>query len=338
MRRLQPQSEHFFTLQNVPLINRRMQKHVHANRLSMLFQSIAAYQLLLTLQKDTPLQFPYPTTNNAHKSVAAPKNSNLASLNVLCLLSIYQMQTLLTLFSKLFSFFLHGTCLLTVSSFLFIFTWDLPPFLHSIPKKRDSANAHSARRTVDGKQEYHPCCCSASRSVHPGPHWQCIPTLQLKAWSPNYKNEPTHVHSQLLLAFQLVSTPLPTYMLKFSRFASQNSMPCDRTQQLHANTSVINSWAKRSQSHCKSHVKWHSLTQHLHKVRKSYCINNTKAWIKPTFKHIPKLHNAFNMQFVHGHLQFTVRTTCCCILYRHLSQNIHHWCMCYPPGNGDYWM
>ena len=304
----------------------------------MLFQSIAAYQLLLTLQKDTPLQFPYPTTNNAHKSVAAPKKQQ--SCQSQCLLLAFHSansNSFNSLFKVLFIFpsrylFTNGLKL------LFIFTWDLPPFLHSIPKKRDSANAHSARRTVDGKQEYHPCCCSASRSVHPGPHWQCIPTLQLKAWSPNYKNEPTHVHSQLSLTFQLVSTALPTYMLKFSRCASQNSMPCDRTQQLHANTSVINSWAKRSQSHCKSHVKWHSLTQHLHKVRKSYCINNTKAWIKPTFKHIPKLHNAFNMQFVHGHLQFTVRTTCCCILYRHLSQNIHHWCMCYPPGNGDYWM
>merc|ERR1712228_149713 len=54
------------------------------------------------------------------------------------------------------------------------------PF-HSIPKKRDSEDAHSAREAHDDKQEYHPCCCSVPRGVHPGPHWQCISTLHVGA-------------------------------------------------------------------------------------------------------------------------------------------------------------
>ena len=69
---------------------------------------------------------------------------------------------------------------------MFIFTWNLPPTLHSIPKKRDSENAHCAREAHDGKREYHPCCCSVPRGVHPGPHWQCISTLHVKAESPDY--------------------------------------------------------------------------------------------------------------------------------------------------------
>ena len=113
----------------------------------MLFQSIAAYQLLLTLQKDTPLQFPYPTTNNAHKSVAAPKNSNLASLNVFCLLSTQQIQTLLTLFSKFFSFFPQGTCLLTVSSFYLSLHETYHPFCTPFPK-----SVILQMHTVNGEQ------------------------------------------------------------------------------------------------------------------------------------------------------------------------------------------
>ena len=69
---------------------------------------------------------------------------------------------------------------------MFIFTWNLPPTLHSIPKKRDSEDAHSAREAHDDKQEYHPCCCSVPRGVHPGPHWQCISTLHVGAECPDY--------------------------------------------------------------------------------------------------------------------------------------------------------
>ena len=53
-------------------------------------------------------------------------------------LPFQQFQVLLTLFSKFFSSFPHGTCSLSVSHRLFSFRWSLPPFLGCTPKQPDS--------------------------------------------------------------------------------------------------------------------------------------------------------------------------------------------------------
>ena len=63
----------------------------------------------------------------------------------------------------------------------------------------------------------------------------------------------------------------------------------------------------------------------------------TKAWAKPHFRHIPKLHNAFKSQFVHGDLQVTMHIAFCCILNRHLSQNSHCWCSWFVFANSTYY-
>ena len=55
------------------------------------------------------------------------------------------------------------------------------------------------------------------------------------------------------------------------------------------------------------------------------CAAMAKAWAKPHIKHIPKLHNAFKSQFVHGDLQVTMDITFCCIPNHHLNQNSHCW-------------
>ena len=101
---------------------------------------------------------------------------------------------------------------------IFTFTWNLPPTLHSNPKERESKIAHSTQGTADGKQEFHPHCCSFSRGTHLDLHWQGISILHVKAKGPNFQNEQIHVRSQLLKKFHLVCFPPPTYMLKFSRF------------------------------------------------------------------------------------------------------------------------
>ena len=134
--------------------------------------------------------------------------------------------------------------------------------MHSIPKKRDSEDAHSAREAHDDKQEYHPCCCSVPRGVHPGPHWQCISTLHVKARCLDYKNELCHVHSQLLLIFHLVQVPLPTYMLKFSRFAGQTSGPRFNIPSAQPIMSVHMRKSGKPIGHRASRVRCNALTRH----------------------------------------------------------------------------
>ena len=48
----------------------------------------------------------------------------------------------LTLFSKFFSSFPHGTCSLSVSRPIFSFRWNLPPILGCIPKQPDSLRTY----------------------------------------------------------------------------------------------------------------------------------------------------------------------------------------------------
>ena len=48
----------------------------------------------------------------------------------------------LTLFSKFFSSFPHGTCSLSVSRLIFSFRWNLPPILGCIPKQPDSLRTY----------------------------------------------------------------------------------------------------------------------------------------------------------------------------------------------------
>ena len=142
-----------------------------------------------------------------------------------CVRSSQRIQTLLALCSEFFSLFPQGIGLLPVSSlYLSLHETHHPlstPFPKSVILKMHTVHGGAH----DGRQECHPNCCSVPRGMHPGPRWQCISTLHVKARCLDYKNEPCHVHSQLLLIFHLVQVPLPTYMLKFSRSASQAARP-----------------------------------------------------------------------------------------------------------------
>ena len=94
---------------------------------------------------------------------------------------------------------------------------------------------------------YHPLSILLSKNVNPpSPHSSCVPSMSTRnitfaadlsqephthtnigrststthvlAMRPNAVNEQIKVHSQLLSNPHLVCIPLPTYMLKFSRF------------------------------------------------------------------------------------------------------------------------
>ena len=149
---------------------------------------------------------------------AARSQSNLAKQYQFHLLSVQQVQALLTFFSKSFSHFPHGTCLLSISN----------PYL-ALDEIYHPLCAPSSRNTNPGSM---PCTANCKRqtgispsmSLHPKSlplhsSWHCILSIQFIAASYDFQCELFLVHSPLLQESCSVFGPPLTYMLKFSRFA-----------------------------------------------------------------------------------------------------------------------
>ena len=136
------------------------------------------------------------------------------------MLSFQQVQALLTLFSKSFSPFPHGTCLLSVSNQYLALDEIYHPICAPIPR-----NVTLRRYTVHGGlqmtngtltlidalfQEAYICASVGDTS------WD----YNSRLGSPDFHTELIPVHSPLLRESYLVSFPPLTYMLKFSGFAN----------------------------------------------------------------------------------------------------------------------
>ena len=138
-------------------------------------------------------------------------------------LPFQRFQALLTLFSKSFSPFPHGTCLLSVSNQYLALDEIYHPICAPIPRNvtlRKQA-VHGGLQMTNGTltlidalfQEAY-ICASAGNAIS---------RLQFKARGPNFHAELIPVHSPLLRESYLVSYPPLTYMLKFSGFANLTS-------------------------------------------------------------------------------------------------------------------
>ena len=138
-------------------------------------------------------------------------------------LPFQRFQALLTLFSKSFSPFPHGTCLLSVSNQYLALDEIYHPICAPIPRNVTlrTCAVHGGLQMTNGTltlidalfQEAY-ICASAGNAIS---------RLQFKARGPNFHAELIPVHSPLLRESYLVSYPPLTYMLKFSGFADLTS-------------------------------------------------------------------------------------------------------------------
>ena len=150
-------------------------------------------------------------------------HNNLTKIHWFHSLPFQQFQALLTLFSKSFSPFPHGTCLLSVSNQYLALDEIYHPLCAPIPR-----NVTLRRYTVHGGlqmtngtltlvdalfQEAYICASVGSTSQD----------YNSRSGDPNFHAELIPVHSPLLRESYLVSCPPLTYMLKFSGFADLTS-------------------------------------------------------------------------------------------------------------------
>ena len=125
----------------------------------------------------------------------------------------------LTLFSKFFSSFPHGTCSLSVSRHIFSFRWNLPPILGCIPKQPDSLRdvSHSVTRlrVIDGTLTLYGALfqrtCTQATTENASLNYNSA-----RDPSADFKFELFPLHSPLLGESLLVSFPPLIDMLKFS--------------------------------------------------------------------------------------------------------------------------
>ena len=151
------------------------------------------------------------------------ETSNFTKQNWFHSLPFQRFQALLTLFSKSFSPFPHGTCLLSVSNQYLALDEIYHPIYAPIPR-----NATLRTHTVHGGLQMTNGTLTLigqlfQENLHLRLRWQCISRLQFKAKGPNFQAELIPVHSPLLRESYLVSYPPLTYMLKFSGFADLTS-------------------------------------------------------------------------------------------------------------------
>ena len=148
---------------------------------------------------------------------------NLAKIHWFHSLPFQQFQALLTLFSKSFSPFPHGTCLLSVSNQYLALDEIYHPICAPIPRNVTlrTHTGYGGLQMTNGTltlidalfQEAYICASTGD----------AISRLQFKARGPNFHAELIPVHSPLLRESYLVSYPPLTYMLKFSGFADLTS-------------------------------------------------------------------------------------------------------------------
>jgi hypothetical protein len=149
--------------------------------------------------------------------------NNLAKIDWFHSLPFQQFQALLTLFSKSFSPFPHGTCLLSVSNQYLALDEIYHPICAPIPRNVTlrTCAVHGGLQMTNGTltlidalfQEAYICASdgNTSRDYNSRPQ------------GPNFHAELFPVHSPLLRESYLVSYPPLTYMLKFSGFADLTS-------------------------------------------------------------------------------------------------------------------
>ena len=148
---------------------------------------------------------------------------NLAKKHWFYSVPFQRFQALLTLFSKSFSPFPHGTCFLSVSNQYLALDEIYHPLCAPIPRNvtRRRYTVHGGLQMTDGIltladalfQEAYICASdgNTSRDYNSRPQ------------GPNFHAELFPVHSPLLRESYLVSYPPLTYMLKFSGFADLTS-------------------------------------------------------------------------------------------------------------------
>ena len=125
----------------------------------------------------------------------------------------------LTLFSKFFSSFPHGTCSLSVSRKYLALEGVYLPSLRFNPEKRDSSKAYCTRQTPDDERDSHPLWCHVPNDFRQGrtlvkyfSRLQRARPKRANAFQP----ELFPLHSPLLRESLLVSFPPLSYMFKFS--------------------------------------------------------------------------------------------------------------------------
>ena len=163
------------------------------------------------------------TTLTLRKQAITLTRSNLAKVRWLHSLPFQQFQALLTLFSKSFSPFPHGTCLLSVSKQYLALDEIYHPICAPIPRNVTLRNytVHWGLQMPSGTltlidalfQEAYICA----------PVGDTSPDYNSRPQGPNFHTELIPVHSPLLRESCLVSYPPLTYMLKFSGFADLTS-------------------------------------------------------------------------------------------------------------------
>jgi hypothetical protein len=131
-------------------------------------------------------------------------------------LSLQRFQALLTLFSKSFSPFPHGTCLLSVSNQYLALDEIYHPLGAPVPRNvtRRQRAVHRGLQATDGILTLSDS--PFPRNLHLHLRWRRDSRLQFKARGPDFHAELFPVHSPLLGESCLVSFPPLTYMLKFS--------------------------------------------------------------------------------------------------------------------------
>ena len=165
-----------------------------------------------------------PATSLALKQQAITlTHSNLTKLHWFHSLPFQQFQALLTLFSKSFSSFPHGTCLLSVSKQYLALDEIYHPICAPIPR-----NVTLRRHTVHWGLQM-PCGTLTLTDALFQEAYICAPVgstspdYNSRPQGPNFHTELIPVHSPLLRESYLVSYPPLTYMLKFSGFADLTS-------------------------------------------------------------------------------------------------------------------
>ena len=129
--------------------------------------------------------------------------------------SFQRFQALLTLFSKSFSPFPHGTCLLSVSGRYLALGENYLPFRAPLPKY-STLRKHTVRAHAPRKRGSHPLCRPFPRRLTQASTLVALlqTTIPKQAWDLHSELFP--VHSPLLRESYSFSFPGLTYMLKFS--------------------------------------------------------------------------------------------------------------------------
>ena len=130
---------------------------------------------------------------------------------------LQQFQTLSTLLSKTFSYFPHGTCLLSVSNTYLAADGIYHQFCAPVPRNVTPRTKHRAQRHAHDTQDLHPPIIFLfPKSFHMHRCWSLMPKKQFKAKGPNSHAVFVHVHPPLLIKSHVVLDSPLTYMLKFN--------------------------------------------------------------------------------------------------------------------------